>query len=470
MSDSGTGRDDAGRNELLRSIPKVSEMLARPDVERLSSDYGQGATKAALRAVLSDLRKGILSGQATRVPSPDDLVSVLEAGLVRVSRPEGRKAINATGIVLHTGLGRAPLCREALEALAGMGHYSILQTSVETGARSRRDEKIESLLVELTGCEAATVVNNNAAATMLILNALAEGGEVVISRSQLVEIGGSFRLPDVMAKSGCILREVGTTNRTHLRDYANAIGERTGAILHVHTSNYRIRGFHSTPETAELVALAREHGLPVIDDLGSGALVPLRPYGVPDEPLVRASMEAGADVACFSADKLICGPQSGVIVGRREIVERIRKNPYARMFRTSKLELAALEATLLHFMNGTHEKSLPLYRMLAQDVAELEARAAALISAIGELDGAECKIQDDLSYVGSGSAPDEGMPTKAVRIVSGKPAELIARDLRCAVPSVFGRISDGSVLLDMRTVREDEVDTLARTVREVLAT
>jgi L-seryl-tRNA(Ser) seleniumtransferase len=465
----GTTAADPERTALLRSVPKVSSVLESDAVGRLACAYGAGAAKAELRALLAGLRRRLLSGSLRSVPAPAVIASALKTRLERLCTTEGRRVINATGIILHTGLGRAPLCAEAVEALAAMGSYCLVQASVETGERSKREEKIERMLVELTGCEAATVVNNNAAATMIALNTAAAGREVVVSRGQLVEIGGSFRMPDVMALSGCILREVGTTNRTHLQDYASAIGASTGAIIRVHTSNYVIRGFASTPSIGELTELARGHDIPVIDDLGSGALVPLRPYGLPDEPLVRSSIEAGASIACFSADKLICGPQTGVIVGRREIVDRVRANVFARTFRTSKLELAALEATLLHFLNGTYERSLPLYRMLALGVDELDRRARTLIAALGPVDGVSFAVEDDTAYVGSGSAPDQGIPTKVVRIAGRMPAAELARRLRRAVPSVFGRVRDDAVVLDMRTVGSDELAGLCSAVGAALS-
>jgi L-seryl-tRNA(Ser) seleniumtransferase len=377
--------------------------------------------------------------------------------------------VNATGILLHTGLGRAPLCEDALAALQGLGRYSLLQADVATGGRSLREEKIERLLVELTGCEAATVVNNNAAATMLVLNTLAAGREVVVSRGQLVEIGGSFRMPDVMARSGAVMREVGTTNRTRLSDYEAAVGERTGAILHVHTSNYRIRGFSWTPPVGELVELARRLAasrapaapVPVIDDLGSGALVRLSEFGIEDEPLVRDSIAAGVAVACMSGDKLISGPQAGIAVGRREVIEAARSNPLARAFRVCKMTLAALEATLVHFVNGTWREAIPFYRLLARSLEELDACAAEAAGALSHVKGVTCEVLDDVSYVGSGAAPDQGIATRVVAVRSAHVgADELARRLRTGVPSIFARVRDDAVLFDMRTVMPEETDAL----------
>jgi L-seryl-tRNA(Ser) seleniumtransferase len=456
-------------SKVLRAIPSVGELVSHGPVAEVAREFGAGITKLELRALLDESREAIRSGKATAAPEPGAIAADLHRRLVRFATPQGRAAINAAGILLHTGLGRAPLCKEALDALAGMGGYTILQTDIETGGRSGRTEKIERMLTELTGCEAATVVCNNAAATMIVLNTLAEGREVVLSRGQLVEIGGSFRMPDVMERSGCILHEVGATNRTHLRDYEAAISMKTGALMHVHTSNYRIRGFAGVPTAPELIELGKAHGVPVIDDVGSGALVPLSQFGLTDEPLVRDSVEAGADAVCFSADKLICGPQSGVICGSAFAVERIRKNPYARMFRVSKLELAALEATLLHFVNGTYREALPFYRMLSVPVATLEERARAVAAGLSGVPGAVVEVGDDLSYVGSGSAPDEGVPTKVVRVRTERcPADKVAYALRTGLPSVFARISDDRVVFDMRTVAADELEPLIHSARRAL--
>ena len=461
-------------SELLRQIPSVSELLELPETQGLCKSYGEGILKSELRLMLEELRTDIRAGKAKELIATADLTRVLGGRLARFVAPKGRYAINSTGILLHTGLGRSPLCKEALEALSGMGAYSILQADLASGKRSLREVKIERMLIELTGCEAATVVNNNAAATMLILNTLAAGKRVVISRGQLIEIGGEFRMPDVMERSSVILHEVGTTNRTHLRDYERAINADTGALLHVHTSNYRVRGFAGVPEILQLCELGRRYGLPVIDDLGSGALVGLSRYHVADEPLVSDSIRAQADVVCFSGDKLICGPQSGIICGRKDIIERIRKNPFARMFRVCKLTLAALEATLLHFINGTYAEAIPFYRMLQTPMNILNERAGRLKQAIGVFEGMRADIIDDHSYVGSGSLPDEGIPTRVMRMSVGKPlSDVIGLDefalrLRDGIPSVFCRIQDGALYFDMRTLFDKEEMAIAERIRSIL--
>ncbi len=448
-------------------------MLGWPEMQALCATFGAPLVKMELRTLLDGLRIKVRSGAADALPEKRGICAALHDRLARLVFPEGRYAINAAGILLHTGLGRSPLCQEALDALAGMGKYSILQTGLASGKRSLREEKIERMLIELTGCEAATVVNNNAAATMLVLNTLAEGKQVVISRGQLIEIGGEFRLPDVMARSSVIMQEVGTTNRTHLHDYERAINEQTGALIHVHTSNYRVRGFTGVPDITALCGLGRKAGLPVIDDIGSGALVPLSGFGVADEPLVSDSIAAGTDVVCFSADKLICGPQAGIVCGKKEIIERIRKNPFARMFRVDKLTIAALEATLVHFVNGTYRAALPFYQMLGIQVGELEARAHVILQSICGLEGLAVAVTDDVSYVGSGSLPDEGIPTRVVRVRLDEPLSAkisiadLAERLRLGMPSIFCRVNDDALHFDMRTLFKGEEALIAQGIQRL---
>ena len=457
--------------DLRRTIPSVAQVLASKAGRELADEFGPGLATFELRALLDDLRRGIGNGQIEAVPNLEELADRLGLRLARLSQASGRRAINATGILLHTGLGRAPLSREAIDAIGAGGGYTVLQASLESGDRSLREQTVQRMLIELTGCEAATLVNNNAAATMLILNTLAAGKEVIISRGQLIEIGGSFRMTDVMGQSSAVLREVGTTNRTHLRDYESAINERTGAIIRVHTSNFRIRGFTSMPEVAELVGLGKKHKIPVIDDLGSGALVGLREFGLSDEPLVRDSIAAGTDVACFSGDKLICGPQSGIICGRAVAIERIRKNPFARMFRIGKLTLAGLQATLIHFLNApAWREKIPFYRMLARPLEQLATQARQLADALGSLPGLEVCVADDAAYVGSGSIPDEAVASKVVRLKHGQiPADEFGRRLRLGLPSVFGRLQDRTLVLDMRTVEAGDLPLLIEAVRGACA-
>lgn len=459
------------RFNALSGMPSVTKVLTTDACQHLCDKYGEELIKIIIRDQLDTIRADVINGKLADIPSMSDLMRLLTNDVVRYTEPRGRQAINATGILLHTGLGRAPLADNVLNQFSVFNGYSILQTDLATGARSLREHKIEKLLKHLTGCEAATVVNNNAAATMLILNSLAEGREVVISRGQLIEIGGSFRMPDVMAKSGVTLREIGTTNRTHLKDYRNAVTEETGAIIHVHTSNFRVRGFSGTPDISQLCDLRNSLEQPVclIDDLGSGALVPLEEFDIKNEPLVKDSIAAGTDVVCFSGDKLICGPQAGIICGKKEIINKIRKNPFARMFRVDKMTLAALEETLLYFVNNTYREKLPFYQMLNADMETMDMMARQLVHALAGLEHFEVEETQDFSYIGSGSAPDEGLPTV---VVKAKPLQespnKIAAKLRMHAPSVFCRIKEGTLIFDMRTLLNDEFDFLLANLPEMI--
>ena len=462
--------------ERFKKIPSLDAILREPAAEALVRDFGHQAVAAAGRLVLEDLRSEIRAG-APDGPSPDlspaALIDRLKNRLCQKFRPSLGPAINATGIIMHSGLGRAVLSEDAAEALSAIAHgYSTLALDVETGRRTSRDRHVESLLRELTGAEAATVANNNAAATVLILNTLALGREVIVSRGQLVEIGGSFRMPDVMKTSGAILREVGTTNKTHLRDYEEAITESTGAILRVHHSNYRIVGFAEEPGIEGLVELGRKKSVPVVDDLGSGALVDLKEFGLATEPLVQASIRAGADIACFSGDKLIGGPQSGIIVGRAEWIQKIKKNPLSRAFRCGKLSLAALEATLKLFLAPEKLRERhPVYRMLGLHREELGRRAKKVAASLRRSIASDILItvEDSASQVGSGAVPVETIPTKvlAVQSPSLSADDLTAR-LRHHSPPVFARISKDAVLFDFRTIQPDEDVVVERALEEAL--
>lgn len=461
----------------LRRLPSVDRILKTPKAVELSETYGRIPVVHAARAVLQALRAEILESKGDSPASESGMESVvlqrMEHHLERALQPSLRRAINATGVILHTGLGRAVLPEDAEKAVSDVIRGSCtLAIDQETGRRGHRDTHLEKRLCELTGAEAATVVNNNAAATMLILNTLARGKEVIVSRGQLVEIGGSFRMPDVMAASGAILKEVGTTNKTHLEDYEEALSENTGAILRVHHSNYRILGFAEEPSIEDLAGLARKHGVPLVDDLGSGALLDLSPYGIEPEPLVQMSLEAGADVVCFSGDKLIGGPQSGIIVGRAELVQTMRKNPLARAFRVGKMTIAAMEATLRLFLDPDMlAKKHPVYRMLSARPEALEARARKVLEALKAQrpHAAEYTIQEGQSQVGSGSAPVESLPTRvlAVRPRDGS-AEALARRLRLHTPPIFPRVQRDAVLLDFRTIQEDEDPLLLEALVETL--
>jgi L-seryl-tRNA(Ser) seleniumtransferase len=435
-----------------------------------AAEFGEGMTKSALRSQLHALREQLRSGSRAAVPDPDELAADVRASLVRAVRPIGRRAINASGIILHPWLARAAMCTEALDALAGFDRHSFLPGDTRTEEHSQRDEHVEAMLCDLTGCEAATVVNNNAAATMLALNTLARGKEVVIARGQLIELGGTFRVPEIVRTSGCLLRAVGTTNRTHLRDYEDALGQDTGALMRVHASHCRIHGFAAVPGIDELGDLARRRGVPLIDDLGSGALVSLRPFGLPDEPLVADSISRGADVVCFSGDKLIGGPQAGLICGRRDLVARIRANPLARMLRVCKMTVAALQATLPHFVNGEYARRIPLYRSLSRPLAELDARARELAAAVEAACDTAPVVSEDRSFLVSDSELEEGLPTMAVRLAPKRIAtRVLAHALLEHVPAVLARVTEDAVTLDVRTVEPGEVGEIAQAVSRALA-
>lgn len=462
---------------LLRKLPSVDALIKTDEARKLIEAYSREAVVGAARSVLKELRSKISADKvkagSEETISPENITKKIESRLGDKFSPSLKPAVNATGVILHTGLGRALLSVEAREAIQeAIKGYCTLAADIETGRRGNRDAHVEGLLCELTGAEAATIVNNNAAATVLILNTLARGKEVIVSRGQLVEIGGSFRMPEVMESSGAIMREVGTTNKTHLRDYAAAINENTGAIMRVHHSNYRIVGFSEEPSVEKLSKLAQEHNVPLIDDLGSGALVDLSEYGLEAEPLVRDSIRAGVDVACFSGDKLIGGPQSGIIVGKASVVEKIRKNPLKRALRVGKLTLAGMEATMRLFFNLERLKEEhPVYRMFSLKIEELEKRGKKVIRKLqAELaDKAEISLEDGGSQVGSGSVPVETIPTKLLQV---KPvslsAESLVKRLRYNNPPVFARIHKDAVLLDLRTIQEDEDELVIDALRKAL--
>jgi len=465
---------DTTKTPDYRRIPSLDALIAVPDLGPLIDQFGREAVTSSARAALEDLRTEIGAGGPAPDVSTAGLVSRLRGRLEKRFAPSLAPAVNATGVIMHSGLGRAVLSVDAGEALRDVAAgYSTLALDLESGRRVPRDRHVEGLLRELTGAEAATVANNNAAATVLILNTLARGKEVVVSRGQLVEIGGSFRMPDVMATSGAVLREVGTTNKTHLADYERALSDATGAILRVHHSNYRIVGFAEEPPIEDLAALGRARGVPVIDDLGSGALVDLARFGLANEPLVTASIRAGADVVCFSGDKLIGGPQSGIIAGKSDWIQKIRKNPLARAFRCGKLTLAALEATLKLFLAPDKlVERHPIYRMLALTPEELGRRARKLAAALRKAlpASAAVEVEDGASQVGSGAVPVETLPTKVVAVRSTVlPPEELARRLRFSTPPVFARIHKDAVLFDLRTIQPGEEALVERAIAEILS-
>jgi L-seryl-tRNA(Ser) seleniumtransferase len=453
----------------FRVIPSVEQLRQRDAMRALETRYGRAALIDALREETSELRQRLGSGEVAAVTLTEAVAAIEHgtAGRLRAAmRPSLVRVINASGVIVHTNLGRAPLSRAALDRVREVaGGYTNLEYDLAAGRRGRRDVHAEKLVARLTGAEAAVVVNNNAAATLLLLAALANGREVIISRGELVEIGGGFRVPDVMAQSGAILREVGTTNRTRVADYAAAIGERTGLILRVHPSNFRVVGFTERPPLDELVALGRRFGIAVAEDLGSGWLGwPDRanlPPALRDEPIVSASIAAGADVVCFSGDKLLGGPQAGILAGTRAALDRIRRHPLMRALRVDKLTYAALEATLEEHAIGRGLEDVPVQRMLRMTREEIAARAEALAAALTR-HGWTARTIDGVSTVGGGSAPGAELPTCLVELSrDGMTAVQIEQYLRTLDPPVVARIQDDRVLLDLRTVIADETELLA---------
>jgi L-seryl-tRNA(Ser) seleniumtransferase len=445
----------------LRSLPAVTEVLEAPGAGALLEAHGREPLVAAVRSALEGLRGSIRKGQAVE-GTASGVLAAAAASLSASGRPGLCRVLNATGVVLHTGLGRAVLPKAAMDAIAAEARaYCLLAVERDSAGRGRRERFSEEILKELTGCEAATVVNNNAAATMLVLNTMAEGREAILSRGQLVEIGGAFRMPDVMRKANVRLVEVGCTNRTHISDYRAAVTPATALVVRVHPSNYRIEGFAGVPGIEELCALGRELGIPVFDDLGAGALLDLRDLGLPeDEPRIRTSLEAGAAVVTCSADKLIGGPQGGLILGTREWVDRCEANPLMRSLRVGKLELVALEATLRLFRD--RERLLrehPTMRMLAETEPSLARRAETLAGQVRTALGAAASVttEKDGSTVGSGAAPVHTLPTRVVvvrpsRIEAGE----AARRLRGLPLPLFLRVREGALLLDPRTLQPGE--------------
>ena len=459
---------------LLQRLPKVDKLLENPRISALLQLHPRLLVLDEVRAYLDELRAAIVDARLTDVPEQEALVDGLVERIDVALAPGLRRGVNGVGIVLHTALGRAPFAESAQRALQEAAkHYCTLQIDLETGKRGDRYRNVERLLRRITGAEAAIVVNNNAAATLLILNTLALGREVIVSRGELVEIGGSFRLPDVMKRSGAKLVEVGTTNRTHLKDYKNAITPETGLILKVHQSNYRIVGFTSQVPIAELAQLGHQHNITAADDLGSGALVDLSRWGLPKEPMVQESIAAGADVVCFSGDKLLGGPQCGIILGKREIVERIKANQLTRALRCDKMTFAVLEATLRLFLD---EKKLladhPVLRLITMPEEEIRDRCDRLRQKLSQLFGADGSVSvvGDASEVGSGSLAAVMLPTWVVAItINEMGPEQVARALRLAHTPVFGRIKEQQFLLDCRTIRDDEIDLIVAGFKETLS-
>ncbi len=444
-----------------RRIPSVDRLLSDERLRALTAELSHDTVADLARERLEAARRGVADNIAP--PPLDSLVDDVCAAAAALLAPAPVPVINATGVVLHTNLGRAPLSDAAAEAVArAAASYSNLELDLDDGVRGSRQAHVSSILGRLTGAEAALVVNNNASAVLLALAAIAHGREVIVSRGEAVEIGGGFRIPDVLSRSGAVLREVGTTNRTYAADYEDAICADTGALLKVHSSNFVITGFTQEAATGELAEMGARHGVPVIHDLGSGCLLETTRFGLAHEPMAQESVSAGVDLACFSGDKLLGGPQAGIIVGKREAVSRLASHPLARAMRIDKLSLAALTATLIHYLKGEAVEAIPVWRMIAAPLDVLEAAAHRLREAAG------CgRVERGLSTVGGGSLPGETLPTWLLAIDAGGAQALAAR-LRAGAPPVVARIEDGRVVIDPRTLLPGQEEPLARALRVAL--
>jgi L-seryl-tRNA(Ser) seleniumtransferase len=443
--------------EQLRLLPSIDELLQSTAGQQLMRDYSRPLTLRAARASLASARAAIREGALC--PSYEELLAGTARILERANRPNLRPVINATGVIINTNLGRSPLSQSALSAIQeAAGSYSNLEYDLESGERGSRHTHVAALLCELTGAEAALVTNNNAAAVLLALTTLASGREVIISRGQQVEIGGGFRIPDVMRQSGCQLVEVGTTNRTRLADYEAALSQHTAMLLTVHPSNFRLVGFVEAVPPDALAELAHRHGLLVMDDLGSGCLLHSERYGLGHEPMPQESIAAGADVVCFSGDKLLGGPQAGIIVGKADVIKRMAKHPLMRAVRIDKMTLAALEATLRHYQRAEAETSIPIWQMIAATPASLATRATRWVSQL-QKQGIAARIQRGESTVGGGSLPGETLPTTLLALDAthvSLPLDELAHRLRTRHTPIITRIQRDTLLLDPRTVLKEQ--------------
>ena len=445
-----------------RDIPSVDQILKHPRTEQLLGTYGHAWTVSAIREVLDELRQSLPN--LAEIPSDAELENSLESILQKQSQPSLRPVINATGVLLHTNLGRAPLSQAALAAVESVAcGYSTLEYDLTKGKRGKRDIHASALLTRLTGGESALVVNNNAAAVLLALSALSKGKKVAISRSQLVEIGGGFRIPDVMKQSGAKLLEVGTTNRTRLADFEQAIAEGASLLLVAHQSNFKIIGFTEEPALEDLAKLAHLHNVPLMVDLGSGAFLDTAKYGLAHETTVQETLAKGADLVCFSSDKLLGGPQAGILIGKADLLTKIRRHPLYRAIRADKLCLAALSATLLHYLKGEAEQAIPLYQMLSRSIESLQAQVQKWIDRLQA-----GSVVEGFSTIGGGSLPGETLPTCLLALKVKSPAKLAAT-LREATPPIIARVQDDLLLLDPRTVLPWQEETLLKSLHTVLS-
>ncbi|MDZ4179458.1 MAG: L-seryl-tRNA(Sec) selenium transferase [Coriobacteriia bacterium] len=455
----------------LRALPKVDDLLAHPRISEEIERHPRALVLDAVRDVIDRARAGVLSNESY-VPDREHIVDNAVERISLKARRSLRRVINASGVIVHTNLGRSILSQAATEAVIDVAAgYSTLEYDVESGERGSRHVHVEDLICRMTGAEAAMAVNNNAAAVMLGIASLARGGEAVVSRGQLVEIGGSFRIPDIMAESGATMVEVGTTNKTHLRDYESAMTDRTKLLLRVHSSNFRVVGFTEEVELPELIELGAAHGVPVFEDQGSGVLIDLRPFGLPYEPTVGESIAAGVALVSCSGDKLLGGPQAGILAGRADIIRRLKQHPLARVLRLDKMTLAALEVTLRAYLDPERAlREIPTLRMLTMTLDEVRSRAEDLAARIGDVcaDHFEIDVRESIARAGGGALPMADIPTAVVAIapVDGSVTEL-ERRLRLGEPSVVARIKDDRLMLDLRTLSDEEIALVADAVVRV---
>lgn len=454
---------NSNQQALLRDLPSVDRLIQAEEAQTLISSYGRSLTVEGFRYSLETTRAAIVNGRVQTTPPSTQIFAETANWLHALLAPTLQPVINGTGVIVHTNLGRAPLSQEAIDAIqqTAVG-YATLEYDVASGKRGSRTIHAEQLIRRLTQADAALVVNNNAAAVLLMLTAVCQGKEVIISRGQLVEIGGGFRIPDVMAQSGATLVEVGTTNRTHLHDYENAINENTGAILVAHHSNYKIIGFSSEPSLAELATLAKRQQIPLLYDQGSGAILDTAPYGIEPEPTVLDGLDAGCDLVAFSGDKLLGGPQAGILVGQKDLVQKCKKHPLARAIRADKLCLAGLAATLNHYLTEEAITKVPVWQMIAKPITEIEQTAHALAQSLQKA-GIKAELVNGRSTVGGGSLPGTSLPSRLLAIETNQ-ADQLAKALRAEKPAVIGRIQDGRFLIDPRTILPQQVELLRQSL------
>ena len=453
-------------NEELRKLPSVEKILGSEEIQAEVDKYSRVLVTKAVQEVITTIRQQLLQSDAC--PSGEEITEKIKQHLAQEGLALLRPVLNGTGVILHTNFGRAPLSQEALASVVTSSqNYCNLEYDLFSGERGLRAQGVTKLLCTLTGAESALVVNNNAGAVFLIITALAKGKEVIISRGELVEIGGGFRIPEILEQSGACLREVGTTNRTYLEDYEAAINENTGLLLKVHQSNFKMSGFTHFASISELKALGKKHNLPVVDDLGSGTLLPTEQFGLEHEPMVQEAIAEGIDVVCFSGDKLLGGAQGGIILGKRQYLDKIRKHPLLRVLRIGKMTTIALQPTLLHYLKKEAIEKVPVWQMINYPIQEIASRAEEIAKELTDL-GVVSSICDGFSTVGGGSLPDQTLPTKLISIEPPCAVEDFARRLRFSSPSLLGRIEDNRFLIDPRTIMPSLDGTVIKIIQNTL--